>query len=105
MRLKLVITVTQWLSWRDRDLHFHYSLSNLTNLYTARYRYNGQSVVQVFAYFLFFVLFLFFDLRRVLLVAVVDTKAEEHLHDTKAVVEVAEAHLIETWKKKKYSQY
>lgn len=34
------------------------------------------------------------------MVAVVNTKAEEHLHDTKAVVEVAEAHLIETWKKK-----
>lgn len=73
------------------------------------YLYDAQCVVQVFADFLFLLLLLFFALSWLLVAVVVNTKAEEDLHGPKVVVEVAETHLIETWKdthsENIYSQY
>lgn len=57
---------------------------------------DAQRVVQVFAGLLFLRLLLLLPLGLVLVAVVVNAEAEEHLHGAKAVVEVAETHLIET---------
>lgn len=61
---------------------------------------NAQGVIEVLAHFLFFLIVLFL-LGGVLDAVVVHAKAKEHLHVAKAVVEVAETHLVETCKQQK----
>ena len=62
------------------------------------YLYDAQCVVQFLADFFCLLLFLFFAPGRVLVAVVVNTEAEEDLHAAEVVVEVAETHLIETWR-------
>lgn len=61
---------------------------------------NAQGVIEVIAHFLFFLIVLFL-LGGVLNAVVVNAKAKEHLHVAKAIVEVAETHLVETCKQQK----
>lgn len=61
---------------------------------------NTQGVIEVVAHILFFLIVLYL-LGGVLNAIIVNAKAKEHLHVAKAVVEVAETHLVETFKQQK----
>lgn len=65
----------------------------------AAYLYKAQRVIELFACFLpLFLLFVLLLLlcAGILHAGVVDAEAEKDLHVPKSIVEVAEAHLVET---------
>ena len=83
-------------------IHFHVKWTKVIVTYwivhavkpqIEHYLDDGQSVVQVFLDFLLLLLLLF---PLVIRTVIVHPKVEEDLHAAKSVVEVAEAHLIET---------